>query len=242
MNTTTEPALTRPQHHDTSVRQAALVAASGLLVMAVLSPLAFFGIFPKLIVSTDIAQTIQNITAHQGLFLAGISCYLVTFVADLVVAWAMFVFVRPLHPSLSLLAASFRIVYATMALTALTKLVTVLRLVRSPDYLAAYGPDTLAAQVHLLVISFKYEWNFGMVVFALHLGALSALVLRSNRIPGVFGLLLAINSAAYLVDTLRPYLFPGFRLPYLFFAFFGELVFMLWLFVKGGTYPAERTQ
>ena len=56
-----------PAHPDVSVRQAALVAATSLLVMSVLSPLAYFYIFPKLVVRTDVVQTIQNITAHLGM-------------------------------------------------------------------------------------------------------------------------------------------------------------------------------
>ena len=46
-------------------------------------------------------------------------------------------------------------------------------------------------------------------------------------------MLLGISGAAYLVDSLRPYLFPAVHLPWLFVFFFGELVFMAWLLVRG---------
>src|SRR6266498_5630033 len=67
---------------DTFLRQAAWTAATSLLVMSVLSPIGFFYVFPSLISRTSIAQTVQNISAHQGLFLAGIFCYLITFICD----------------------------------------------------------------------------------------------------------------------------------------------------------------
>lgn len=231
-----------PQTHDqdASLRQAALIAASCLLVMSVLSPFGFFYIFPRLIVRTDIAQTILNITAHRGLFLAGIICYLVTFLLDVVVAWALVVLMRPVNISLSLLAGWFRLAYAAMALVSLLKLVTVLRLLTTNDYRAVYGAQQLHAQVQLLLLSFRYEWSFSLIVFAVHLGLLSVLVYRSGYIPRSFGVLLAINSLGYLIDTLRPYLFPTTNLPYLFVAFFGELLLMLWLFFRGSRLQDPR--
>ncbi len=218
---------------DTSLRQAAWTAATSLLVMSVLSPIGFFYVFPRLISRTSIAQTVQNIGAHQGLFLAGIFCYLITFICDVVVAWGLFVFLRPVQASLSVLTAWFRLIYAAMALVASLKLVTVLRLVRSPDYATAFGAAPLQAQVQLLLSSFRYEWGFSMVVFAGHLLLLSVLVYRSGYVPKLLGVMLAINGVAYLVDSLRPYLFPTAQLPFLFVLFFGELIFMLWLFVWG---------
>ena len=227
--------LVDPQTHhpDVSLRQAALIAASGLLVMSVLSPLGFFYIFPRLIAPTDIAQTVLNLKAHRGLFFAGITCYLVTFLLDIVVAWALVVLLRPVNRSLSLLAGWFRLAYAAMALVALLKLVTILRLLASGDYQAVHGAQQLHAQVQLLLLSFRYEWSFSLIGFAVHLGLLSVLVFRSGYIPKVLGVLLAINSLGYLIDTLRPLLFPTLSLPYLFVAFFGELFFMLWLFFGG---------
>ncbi len=218
---------------DTSLRQAAWTAATSLLVMSVLSPIGFFYVFPSLISRTSIAQTVQNISAHQGLFLAGIFCYLITFICDVLVAWGLFVFLRPAQASLSVLTAWFRLIYAAMALVASLKLVTVLRLVRAPDYAAAFGAASLQAQVQLLLSSFRYEWGFSMVVFAGHLLLLGVLVYRSGYVPKLLGVLLAINGVAYLVDSLRPYLFPTTPLPFLFVLFFGELIFMLWLFVRG---------
>jgi hypothetical protein len=48
-------------------------------------------------------------------------------------------------------------VYAVMALVALQNMVTVLRLLDSPDYLTLFGSDQLHAQVELLLNSFRYR-------------------------------------------------------------------------------------
>lgn len=216
---------------DITMRQAALIAASSLLVMSVLSPVAFFAIFPKLIVRSSIEQTVQNLAAHQALFVSGLLGYLITFIADIVVAWALVVFLKPVNRSLSILAGWFRLAYAAVAISALLKLVSVYRLLNSSDALAVLGTAQRNAQVYVLVISFRYEWSFSMIVFATHLLVLSYLVYRSGYVPKPIGILLAVNGVAYLIDTAQP--FVRLTVPYLFIAFFGELIFMFWLFLKG---------
>lgn len=218
-----------PHPRDTTLRQAARVAAFGLLVMSVAAPVAFFGIFPNLVVSGDIEATIRNIGAREGLFLLGCFCYLVTLLCDLLVTWALYILLAPVHRSLSHLTAWFRLVYAVIALVALTNLFTVFRLLQ--------GPDALPAQIELLLKSFDYGWDVGMVFFGIHLGLLGHLVYRSRYIPRILGVLLAAGGAGYLVDFTRPYLYPDADLGYIVILFFGELVFMAWLLVRGGRLP-----
>ena len=108
--------------------RAALIAGLGLLIMATMAPFAEFYVKSKLIVWGDIEQTAKNILANQGLFVTGILCYLITFICDVLVAWAFYVFLCPVNRSLSLLTAWFRLVYTMVALYGSFKLVTVFSL------------------------------------------------------------------------------------------------------------------
>lgn len=150
-----------------ALRQAALIAGFGYLIM----PVAFaeFFIYPKLVIPGNIEQTVQNIAAHGRLFLAAIFCYLITFISDVVIAWALYVLLAPVQRSVSLLTAWFRLVYTVIALFGLLNLVTVFQLVHTRDYLTAFGPDPLHAQVKLLLNSFRYDWSIGLVLFGIHL-------------------------------------------------------------------------
>src|SRR5262249_35332678 len=154
----------------------------------------------------DTAHTVRNIAAHQGLFMLGVGCFLVTFLCDVVAAWALCVFLRPANASLAQLAAWLRVVYAAMALASLPQLVTGLRLVRAG--VDATPAPALNAEVQLLLNSFRWDWGFDLLVFAAYLVLLGALVIRSRYVPWWLGLLLVVNGAAYAVDSLRPYLFP----------------------------------
>jgi hypothetical protein len=217
----------------TLLRTAALIAGIGLLIMVIAGPFAELYVYPKLIVSDHAAETAQNIIANQTLFISGIFGYLITFICDLVVAWALYVLLKPVNKKLSLLTAWFRWVYTGIALVALLNLVNVLRLLNTSDTLTVFQSDQLHAQVMLSLSTFRTEWHFGLLFFGIHLGLLGYLVFRSKYIPRILGVLLIIAGLGYLLTTLEPFLFPSINLDFAEYTFYGELIFMLWLLIKG---------
>ena len=84
-----------------SLRQAALTAGFGLLIMTVAAPFAEFYVYPKLIIPGHIDQTAQNILANRQLYLAGVFANLLTYVCDVLVAWALYVLLIRVNRSLS---------------------------------------------------------------------------------------------------------------------------------------------
>jgi len=219
------------QDEGLTLRQAALVAGFGYLLMPV--SYAEFVIYPKLVIPGNVEQTVQNIVTHGGLFVAAILCYLITFINDMVIAWALYVLLIPVNRSLSLLTAWFRLMYTAIGLFGLLNLVTVFRLLTTPDYLTTFGPGPLHAQVDLLLHSFRYDWSISLIIFGVHLVLLGYLIYRSGYIPRVIGVLLVINGLGWVIDSLRPYLYPNAPLGFIFVTFFGELIFMVWLLVRG---------
>jgi|SRR5580692_3303183 hypothetical protein len=57
-----------------TLRLAALIAGFGYLIGPVIC--AQLAVYPKLVVPSNIEQTVQNLITHRGLFLAAILCYL----------------------------------------------------------------------------------------------------------------------------------------------------------------------
>lgn len=216
-----------------SLRQAALIAGLGLLIITFTAPFAEFYVFPTLVIPGDIDRTAQNIMTNQVLYLAGLFAYLITYICDVVVAWALYVLLIPVNRSLALLSAWFRLVYTVIALVALLKLVLAYRILITPDYATIFGTDQLNAQVHLLLNSYRYEWGIGLILFGIHLGLLGFLVYGSNYIPRILGILLAIAGLGYLITVLGRYIFPDANLGFLFITFLFEPVFMIWLLFKG---------
>lgn len=216
-----------------SLRSAALMAGIGLLIMVMAAPFAELYVYPKLVVRDNAAATVQNILAKKNLFVAAIFGYLITFICDVIVAWALYILLKPVNQYLSLLTAGFRLVYTVIALVALLHLVTVLRLLTDANYSNLFPSNQLQTQVMFSLRSFKSDWNFGLILFGIHLVLLGNLVLQSKYIPRILGALLAITGFGYLLTTLRPFLFPNTNIDFARYTFYGELVFMLWLLIKG---------
>jgi hypothetical protein len=167
----------------------------------------------------------------------GVFAHLITFIADVVLAWAFYVLLVPVHPALSLLTAWFRLVYTAVALGALMHLVSAFRLIEDGTYGEAFGAQHLHAQVEVLIQSFKYEWSLSIVIFGIHVALLGYLVARSAYIPRIMGVLLVIAGLGYVISYLRPYLYPDLGLGFLFVTFFGELIFAIWLLARGRKIP-----
>jgi hypothetical protein len=219
--------------HDISLQRAAIIAGFATLIMVVCAPFSELYAYPKLVTPGNAAETVKNIIAHQTLFAVLIMGYVVTFICDIVAAWALYILLKPVNAYISLLTALFRLVFAIIAIISLLNLVNAFRIVTTPDYLTLFNAKQLNAQVMLSLYAFRYGFHFGLIFFGIYLGMLGYLVWRSNYIPRIFGLLLIISGLGYFTTSLQPYLFPGVNMSLATYTFYGEIVFMLWLLIRG---------
>lgn len=212
------------------VRRAGLVAGVTLLVIAISAPFGEFYAMPRLWIDGTAADVVANITAHRRLLVAGIFGYLIAFTGDVVLAWALYVFLAATDRDFSLLTAWFRVVYALIALVALLNLVNVWELTGGADHLAGFGADVLDAQVMAALDAFGSEWSLGFGLFGIYLLLLGVLTIRARYVPTFLGILLLVSGFGYLLDPfLKPFLFPHVDTGLLVIAYLGELVFMVWL-------------
>ena len=216
-----------------SLRQAAIIAGLGLLLMAVLAPIAQFGVLQKLVVAGDATTTANNILASMGLFRFGIFIFLIVAILDVVVAWALYVLLRPANPSLSLLTAWFRVVYAAIFISALSNLLIVVQLLNGPGTLNILGANSLHAQVMVSLNAYTDGWNMALIVFGLHLLLLGSLAFRSGYVPKWLAILVVIAGLGYLVDNVGKLLSSNYNLSVSMFTFIGEVVLIFWLLWKG---------
>ena len=215
-----------------SLRKAALIAGAGLLAMVICAVGAIVFIFEKLIIPGDASTTINNILAGEMQFRIGVTCLLVVAVLDVVVAWALYVFLEPASKNLSLLAAWFRLVYSAILGVALFGYANVLRLLGDAHYMKAVETGQLHADVMLSLKVFDDGWAIGLVFFGIHLVILGYLIFKSGYVPRILGIVLAIAGAAYVTDSFGRFLLPNRTLDLAAFVGWGELLFMLWLLYK----------
>ena len=234
---------------DISLRKAAIVAGLGLLIMILPAIFMNFFVLESLIVPGDAAETANNIMANELQFRIGICSFIIVIILDVLVAWALYVFLKPVNKSLSLLAAWFRLLYTAVFGFALLYLITVLRLLSDADYLTVFGTDQLHAQVMLSLNAFSDGWAIGYVCFfSLHLFVLGYLVYKSGYIPRILGVLLIIGGFGYLIDTFALLLLPNYEAYEAIFTLLiiptalGEVLLALWLLIKGVKIPEMKNR
>jgi hypothetical protein len=214
-----------------TLRQAAITA--GLFYLFDPAGYAEFTLYPKIVIASNAAQTFHNIAANPQLFAILIGCWFVAFLEDIVIAWALYYLLRRVSKAGSLLAAFFRVLYAAVVLSGLSGLLVAYRLVTVPQYTSEFGARALVAQVDLAIHAFRYEYSFALIIFGMHLVLVGYLIVRSTYIPKILGPILAIDGLGWITNGLQPYFFPTAHLDWIFYTFFGELVFMLWLLIGG---------
>jgi len=214
-----------------TLRAAALIAGLAYL----LDPVSYaeFTLYPKLVVSGNVEQTVANIAAHHGTFLMMLFFYFINFCEDIVVAWALYYLLAPVNRAVSALAALFQLVYAGIALVGLLNLATIFHMLTIPEYAATFGTRALHADVNLLLHTFRTYYSLGLILFGIHLILIGALIARAKYMPWWLGAALVIDGAGWIVTELQPYLFPNVNVDWLFYTFFGELLLMLWLLIAG---------
>ena len=238
IDTTDSPA---PTNRPTSLsrRRVALTAGIGLLLMAVLAPLAHFGVLQNLVVSGDAPTTVGNIVADDGLFRLAIATLLVVTFLDIVVAWALYVLLKPVNGTLAVLVGWLRLAAPAVFAVALANLLDVANLLGSAE-LSAPSPDQLGAQVMASVASFGNGWDMSLAIFGLHLVGLGYLLFKSVDFPRFLGVLVVVAGAGYLADTFARILVSDFEFRISLFTFVGEALLIFWLLwraMKG--FPSE---
>ena len=223
---------------DVSLRQAAVLAGLGYLIVFIFG---FANIRrEKLTVRGDAATTASNIVASESRFRAGTASWIVVLVADVVVAWALYVFLKPVSESLSLLTAWVRLVYVAIAAIAVVNLLSAVGLLTDADESEGFRADQRNAQAMLFLRSYDFGFNVGFVFFGLHILGLGYLIVRSDYIPTVLGVLLIVASVAYLIDSFACFLSSSYgrneahSLVFAIPAIISELSLTVWLLIWGG--------
>lgn len=210
-----------------SIGTAALIA--GLTLFVPTAPYAEFYVFGKFIDYNDAAKTTHNLLQHPKLFLSGIYAIFFTFIKDVLLAWAMYIFLKPVNASLALLGAWLRVVYAAVAIVALFNFLNAYQLVHTPDYQTAFKNE----QVLLLLNARRYSMNLAFILFGIYLMFGGILIYMASYIPKVMGVLITLAGIAYILISLQPYFFKQYNLSWMMAFYIGELVFGIWLLVKG---------
>jgi hypothetical protein len=225
-------------------RKSALSAGITIIIMTLAAFFSYGFVHGSLVVQGNASATFYNIITSNMLFKAEILGWVIILISDIVVAWAFYVFLKPIHESLSLLGAWLRLTYATILGIAILNLIFTLLLTKHTTYLSLFKIDQIQALMLLFLEAFETIWSIGLIIFGGHLMIVGYLAFKSDSIPKVISILLLIASLCYIVINLYKTFLPQyvgvisilnyvFSLPMI----AGELGFGLWLLLRGGKIP-----
>lgn len=226
----------------TSVREVppstlARIAGVLYLIIAVAAIFAHFIIPEQFIVPGDAAATVANIAANPTVFRIGtVGSELVILLSEVVLSIVLYVLLKPVNATLSLVVAVSRLVMTTIHGLNLLNIYFVLQLVEGGPVPAAFGPEQTQALVTMFLDAHSTGFVLGIAFLVLHVFTLGYLIVQSGYFPKVLGYLFIAAGVGYLVDTVGLLLIPGYTTtPGLIAAVIAvaELAFPIWLLVKG---------
>src|SRR5713226_9751508 len=211
--------------------------AGGLWLMVIVSGMTAFVIRSPLIVLGDAAATAAKILASESLFRFGFAADLIAGVCYMGVTVLLYVLLKPVSRSVSLLAAFCGL--AGIAIGSATSIANLapLVLLGGGEYSRAFTTSQLQAMALMsLRLSFQ-GFILAMVFFGFQCFSIGYLIVRSTFLPRILGVLLAIGGSSYVISSFATFLSPAFgaRLaPFIIpAALLGEGSLTPWLLVKG---------
>jgi len=219
-----------------SIQTTARIAGFLYLLITVLSIPVHFTIPAQLIVVEDAAATANIIMASGGLFRLGIGIELVLLLSEIVLSVLLYVLLKPVNKTLSLVSTVSRLAMTTIhGANLLTHFIVVL-LFSGAAYLTVFEPTQLNALGMLFLNAYNFGFTVGIVFLALHALILGYLIFKSGYFPRILGVLFTIASLGYLIDSFSHVLVANYKTGPVYLALpiaIAEITFPIWLLIKG---------
>jgi Domain of unknown function (DUF4386) len=217
---------------ETSPRFKARMAGVSQLLEAVTATFGQVIVLGRLVVSGNAAATAANIVGHEQLFWLGLASSLMGVAFHIAWVLLMYVLLKPVNRSLSLLAAFFSLVACAMqALTSLLYLAPLL-ILQGSSSLSAFTAEQLQSLALVFLKLNAYAFQIDLVFFGFWCILTGYLIFRSTFLPRVLGVLVAISGVGW-VTYLYPPLANYLSLYIAAASALGEIPLELWLIVKG---------
>jgi hypothetical protein len=194
-----------------------------------------------LVVSGDPAATASNITARELLFNMGITGSLITQLIHIAVVLILYKLFKTVSKNHAVLLVVLGLVGVPIAMLNELNKVAALLLAKGAGYLAAFDPAQLQA-LSMFFLNLNEQGIFIATIFwGLWLLPLGYLIHKSGYFPKILGVLMIVAGIGYTLEPFVHLLAPKFAaivIPVIYVMVMGEVVFMVWITIKGAKIPA----
>ena len=216
---------------ETSPLVRARVAGFLYLFANLFAPFTLLYLPSRFIVRGDAAATASNIMASESLFSFGIVLNLFTFIGQIFLVLALYQLLKVVNKNMASLMVIFSLAAVPIAMLNELNNLAVLLLLSGADYLKVFTTEQLQALVYLFLRLHNQGLNIAQIFWGLWLFPMGYLVFKSGFLPRILGVLLMIGCFGYVIQSFAAFL--GYNVSIIFFTSWGELLFLLWLLIKG---------
>jgi hypothetical protein len=181
-------------------------------------------------------QVYEAIVTNEGSFRLGLVIALASGFLFLMVAWGLYVLLRPISRDLALLFLLLNVVGVAIQGASMLSLISAMLQGDTASHMQAYSAAQLEGQAYLSINVYKLGWVTAQLFFATWLFPLGYLVYKSGSLPRFLGVLLILDGIAVLIWFLQALLlpdYPAIHYPGLALSFVAEFGLGLWLLVRG---------
>ncbi|WP_022669106.1 DUF4386 domain-containing protein [Desulfospira joergensenii] len=210
---------------------------TGLLYLAII----ILGLYSEIFIRSNLISygdadiTAKNILSSQWLFRIGFACDLVVFICDVAVAFLLYVLLKPVNRSVSLISAGFRLTGTAIYGGNLLNYFAALLILSGTEYLSAFSPDQINAMALMFLNIHKHGYDLGLVFFGMHCLFMGFLLFKSGYFSRIVGILMVFAGIGYVVGSLTLFLSPRYSsviVPIYIAPLIGELSLCLYLLIK----------
>jgi hypothetical protein len=187
-------------------------------------------------------QVYEAIVTNEGSFRLALVVALTSGFLFVMVAWGLYVLLRPVNRNLALLFLLLNAVGVAIQGASMLGLVSAMLQGDAASHMGAYSAGQLEGLAYLSISVYKLGWVTAQLFFATWLFPLGYLVYKSGVLPRFLGVLLVLDGIAVLIWFLQALLlpdYPAIRYPGLAVSFVAELGLGLWLLLKGVKVDSE---
>lgn len=182
------------------------------------------------------AEVYQAMMTNEGSFRLALVVALISGFLFLMVAWGLYVLLRPVNRNLALLFLVLNAVGVAITGASMLPLVSALLQGDTASHMQAYSAGQLEGLAYLSINTYKVGFVTAQLFFATWLFPLGYLVYKSGFLPRFLGALLVLDGIAVMIWFVQALLlpdYPAIRTPGLVVSFIAEVGLALWLLVKG---------
>jgi len=215
------------------IKKIARIAGILYLAVAFLAPLGDMVFRAGLIVPGDAAATANNIIASEGLYRLGFVSDLFTQTIQVFLVLFLYRLLKPVNKNCAAVMVVLGLIAVPISMLNELNQIVPLLLLNGANYLTGFTADQLQALASLFLDLRVNGVSILYIFWGLWLFPLGYLISKSGYIPKILGILLIIAGFGYLIEFVLFFLFPHLDATIKMFTFWGEVIFPLWLLIKG---------